>query len=97
MMEIDYGELPPGMQDGFRLYIEKGIPMGSFGQAVVSNDLMGAFGRADATNRHRLFDICVWLRWSAPNGCHGNPEIVRDWMASGGLEGLLSQTSETKQ
>lgn len=30
---------------------ELGPPGGSFVQAVVNNDLMGAFGRADETNR----------------------------------------------
>lgn len=32
-----------------------GYPGGSFVQAVVDNDLMGAFGRADHINKHLLW------------------------------------------
>lgn len=88
MREIDYSPLPEHMQEPFRLYIEKGIPMGSFGTAVCSNDLMGSFGRADDVNRERLFHTCAWLCNEAPIGCHGSPEHVADWIKSGGMKGL---------
>lgn len=87
-MAIDYSRLPEHMQEGFRLYIERGIPGGSFMTAVLSNDLMGAFGRADEINRARLFETCVFLRSEAPIGCYGSPEHVKDWIAQGGLAGL---------
>ncbi|WP_162947037.1 hypothetical protein [Ruegeria sp. EL01] len=88
MTDLDYSPLPAHMQDGFRLYIEKGIPMGSFGRAFLSNDLMGAFNRADETNRASMFDLCVWLHNRAPIGCHGSPERVDEWIQAGGLEGI---------
>lgn len=80
---IDYAAenlLPRHMRDGMRLYIENRIPPGSFLMAVLSNDLMDAFGRADDVNRHRLFDFYVWLYNYAPSGCYGSRENVTAWM-----------------
>lgn len=85
---ISYSKLPAHMQDTARLYVEKGIPGGSFFTAVVSNDLMGAFGRADDTNAAAMQDWCRWLYNDAPGGCHGSPEHVREWVKAGGLEGI---------
>lgn len=97
MRQIDYSALPNHMQDGFRLYIEKGVPMGSFGQAFLSNDLMGAFSRADIINRNQMFELCVWLRNQAPIGCHGSPERVDEWVKIGGLNGLMSEHNKTEE
>lgn len=87
-MQINYSRLPEHMRDGFRLYIEKGIPGGSFMTAVLGNDLIGAFQRADDINRVRMFDTCAFLCSEAPRGCFGSPGRVEDWIKSGGLEGL---------
>lgn len=87
-MNIDYRRLPEHMRETFRLYIENGIRPGSFTQAVLENDLMGAMGRADDINRVRLFDTCVFLRSHAPIGCYGSPERYADWIKSGGLRGM---------
>lgn len=76
------------MQDAFRLYIEKGIPPGSFTTAVLTNDLMGAMGRADIVNRERIFDTCVFLSSYAPIGCYGTAQRVSDWIKQGGLVGM---------
>lgn len=92
-MNIKYDRLPEHMRDGFRLYIEKGIPGGSFMTAVLSNDLMRAFGRADDVNQVRMFDILVFLASEAPIGCYGSPEHVKDWIKNGGLAGLARETA----
>ena len=91
-MSIDYSKLPEHMRDGFRLYIEKGVPGGSFMTAVLSNDLRGAFGRADEINRARMFDTVAFLVNEAPIGCHGSPERVRDWIKAGGLQGIMKES-----
>lgn len=88
MQEIDYSGLPPHMRDAFRLYIENGIPPGSFTTAVLSNNLMEAMGRADIVNRMNIFETCVFLKSHAPIGCFGSPEHVQDWIRAGGLEGM---------
>ncbi len=90
MREINYSRLPAHMQDGMRLYIENGIPPGSFQTAVLSNDLMGAFRRADDVNRLAMLDYATFLHNEAPCGCFGSPEHVKDWIAQGGLAGLLA-------
>lgn len=85
---IDYSLLPDHMRDGMRLYIEKGIPPGHFMTSVLSNDLMGAMGRADDINRHRIFDYAAFLYNEAPIGCFGSPDHVSEWLKAGGIEGL---------
>lgn len=87
-MDINYDLLPEHMRDGFRRYIEVGIPGGHFMTAVLSNDLMGAFGRADDINRAMMHNICAFLYNDAPRGCYGSPEHVKDWIAGGGLAGI---------
>lgn len=83
-------ELPPHIADGLRhlpvhmhgaisRYIARGIPPGSFLTAVLSNDLMGAFGKADDDNRGALFEWVRFIYQYAPVGCHGSPEKVRAW------------------
>ena len=87
-MSIDYSDLPAHMQDGMRLYIERGIPPGSFQRAVLSNDLMEAFRRADDVNQHAMRDYAVFLTCQAPCGCFGSPDHVKEWIAHGGMVGL---------
>lgn len=85
---IDYSRLPEHMQDGMRRYIENGIPPGSFQRAVLSNDLMQAFRRADDVNVHAMRDYAVFLVSQAPGGCFGSPQHVTDWIAHRGLAGI---------
>lgn len=82
-----YELLPQHMQDAFRLYIEKGIPPGSFTQAFLANDLMGAMRRADHINQNNFYKTCCFLE-TTPIGCHGSPEHVQEWIKVGGLEGM---------
>lgn len=63
-----------------KLYIENGIEPGSFLTAVLENDLMEAFGRADDINRERLFDYCSFLYNEAPPACFGSKEKVKLWI-----------------
>ena len=83
----DYSKLPLHMQDTARLYVEHGIQGGSFFTAVVSNDLKGAFAKADGENVAAMRDWAFWLYWDAPSGCHGSPKKVADWIESGGVNG----------
>lgn len=77
---IDYSSLPEHMQEGMKLYIENGIEPGSFLMAVLENNLMEAFGRADHINQERIRDYCSFLYNEAPRNCHGSPEIVDAWI-----------------
>lgn len=85
--------LPGHMRNGMKLWIEHGIPAGSFLNAVLSNDLMTALGKADDFNRDRLFDYGIYLYNYAPSRCYGSPEKVAAWAAAGGLFGKTEKES----
>jgi hypothetical protein len=68
-------------------YADEGVPTGGFLQAVLSNDLMDAFGRADEGNRADLFEICSYVYNEMPAPCHGSPERVKAWLLAQGLRG----------
>jgi hypothetical protein len=89
-MPIDYTRLPYHMRDGMQLYIEEGIVPGSFLRAVLSNDLMGALGKADDINQAILPVYGRFLYNDAPCGCYGSPETVAAWCNSGGLNGIAA-------
>jgi hypothetical protein len=77
---INYEMLPEHCRDGMKLYIEHGIPPGSFLMAVLENNLVEAFGRADDVNINRLYDYASFLYNQAPSGCWGSKEKVSKWM-----------------
>jgi len=80
--------IPEHMWDGITKWIDKGIPPGSFLTAVLSNDFMGAFKRADDTNTAFMKNWASFLYNYAPNGCHGSPERFQAWAEHQGLEGI---------
>ena len=86
-MDIDYSRLPDHMQDGARLYVEDGIEPGDFMFAVLCNDLIGAFGRADSINANSMRDWANWMFNEAPMGCWGSAAKVGLWVDKGGLKG----------
>ena len=92
--KANVGMLPEHMQQPMSDYIEKGIAPGSFLSAVLSNDLMGAFGRADSTNIYRIKDFASFLYNHAPSLCHGSPTRVAKWIEIGGLNGYNASAEE---
>ena len=79
--------IPTHMHEGMAIWLVHGRVPGDFLTAVLSNDLMGAVGRADDINRHRLFNYAAYFYNYAPPGSYGSPEAVRAWAAAGGLRG----------
>ena len=84
---FDYTRIPAHMQNTARLYIEQGIPPGSFLQAVICNDLFGAYRRADDINQAAMRDWVVFFYNEAPGDCWGSVERFSAWIASGGIAG----------
>ena len=79
--DVDYSKVPvPHMVATVRRYVEKGCQPGHFMTALLSNDLMGAVGRADAENAAKLREWAIFLRCELPAGCHGSRERVAEWM-----------------
>ena len=53
---------------------------GSFMNAVLSNDLMGAVSRADHINIEEFYHTVRWIDSNLPTICYGSPEKVEDWL-----------------
>lgn len=75
-----YPNVRPDTLDSLDLYVTEGIPTGGFLEAVLCNNLMESFGRADMGNRLALFEICSYVYNELPSGCHGSPEKVQAWL-----------------
>lgn len=77
----EYG-IPEYMQGGLIRYFTNQIPPGDFLTAVLENDLMEVFGRADSTNKQVMHSYCMWLYNQAPgrpNGW-GSRKAVSQWL-----------------
>lgn len=84
--------IPAHMHDSIRLYVEHGISGGGFLDAVLCNDLKGAFRRADTTNKMFMEKWVEFVVWYLPVQSQGSPEAVLKWMKHGGLNGLHTAT-----
>lgn len=77
---INYQKAPNNLGDHLKLYIEHHIPMGGFMNAVLENDLLEAYFRADDINRRLIFEIVSWLYSQAPVECWGSAKKVSEWL-----------------
>jgi len=76
----DYATVPARhMIPGISLYLEKGVPPGSFLMALLQNDLAGAVRTADHVNLVLMREWVLWLHNNLPAECHGSPERVEAW------------------
>lgn len=76
----DYSLIPPHMMESMRAYVEQGRPVGGFLQAVISNDLKEAVGRADNTN---IWLIPIYVNWfynECPGLIWGSREEYENWI-----------------
>lgn len=60
-------------------YALDGTPTGGFLQAVLSNDLFEAYGRADDYNMAAMRQIVEFVYNSLPSECWGSVERVAGW------------------
>lgn len=60
-------------------YIVDGQPPGDFLTAVLANDLLGSFDKADSRNLAAMTNIVKFLYNYAPAGGFGSREAVRYW------------------
>ncbi len=75
--------VPEHLIDGLLRYIINRIEPGSCLTAVLENNLMESFGRADAQTAAGMKNICEFVYNYTPSVCHGSPAKVKHW-----LEGL---------
>jgi len=79
--------VPAGLREGLALYIEHGVPTGSFLEAVLSNNLREAVSRGDNDSRAGLASVVLYLANDAPIACWGSPAAFSAWRGHHGLEG----------
>lgn len=75
-----YDGIPQRMMDSLERYLEHGVEPGGFLRAVLENDLVGAFGRADAENMRAMKAWASYIYNEVPSGSWGSPEIVKAWL-----------------
>ena len=82
-----YPRISPHMWGALDRYLEHGIPPGSFLEAVLANDFLGAAGRVDENNGLCLNDWARVVFNELPQRAHGSRERIGDWINSGGFVG----------
>jgi hypothetical protein len=80
MIDFTYESIPDYTMKALSRYINDKIPTGGFLEAVLSNDLKEACGRADENNQRVLPEIVAFLYNEAPGTCWGSPERVKQWL-----------------
>lgn len=80
--------IPPRMNGGIKRYVFDGVRPGEFLQAVISNDLKEAVGRADDENMANLPAYAALFYNHFPIGSWGSPEVMERWIDKGGLNGI---------
>lgn len=78
--------IPEHLKKSLDAYVERGRSCGAFLTAVLSNDLMEAFARADENNRLIMFDICKYVYNEIPPICWGSRDKVKNWIEFKGIE-----------
>ena len=81
--EWDRYDVPDHTREALANYFVHGFEPGSFGTAVLCNDLASAVCRADHVNSQSIPGIVRWLMNNAPHGSWGNRDIVDEWLKKG--------------
>lgn len=89
--------LPDDTQESIDRYVNAGVPTGGFLEAVISNDLREACGRADEVYMRCIPAIVAYLYNNCPGRCWGSPERYMEWInwkAEERGKALLAQTED---
>ncbi len=84
--------VPEHLVDGLAGYIAEGYPVGSYLEALLSNDLRGVFTRGDDEALAGLHSTMMFLYNDCPSVCWGAPSKVQAWFERGGARGRESVT-----
>ena len=76
--------VPDHIKDSIARYVERGIRGGSCLDAIFSNNLFRAFGRADLEVRLSMYQIVGFSHNHVPSSCHGSEKAVESWVKLGG-------------
>ena len=92
-MPIDYESAPNGFGGLWQRYFDYGVPPGDFGEAILTNNLIGAVGSADDVNSEIIHEHIMWLWNNAPGNSWGSEERFNAWVKKGGLRGERGEKS----
>jgi len=70
----------PTTKEGIDRFAEHGQRPGGFLYAVLTNNLMESFGRADLENRNNMFEIVSYCYNEIAGDCWGSKEKVQAWI-----------------
>lgn len=73
--------VPEHLIDGLVSYVVDRRPTGHCLRAVLENDLMEAFSRADIETAMGMKRICTFIYSYTPSICHGSPDKVNAWLS----------------
>jgi hypothetical protein len=68
--------IPEDVKDSIDRYVKDGVPLGDFLTAVMANDLMEAFGRADFNNTAFMRDIVAYVYNCTPFLCKLSIKVI---------------------
>ncbi|HEY5960943.1 MAG TPA: hypothetical protein VIV60_30515 [Polyangiaceae bacterium] len=91
-------ECPESVRVSILNYLERGIPPGDFVQAVLANEFVEAFCRADMNNIHAMHHIAAYVYHTVPAIAYGSRTIVKAVIEAGGvakLSGRLTGSDAT--
>ena len=84
--KADYFNVPEHIVDGLWLYLNNRIEPGGFLEAVLSNNLKEAFGRADHINISKMFETVQFLYNCFPSIAWGSEEKFNNWIKNSQTE-----------
>lgn len=80
-MTINYHSAPNNFGDTWKRYYESGCEPGSFGTALLCNDLTMACLSADNVNRRLIYEHFEWLWNNLPREGWGSPDRVTHFLS----------------
>jgi hypothetical protein len=72
--------IPAEILESLERYGGHGVPVGSFLEACIANDLTGAAARADMVNVTRLAAIATFIMRELPRPSWGSQEAYNAWV-----------------
>jgi hypothetical protein len=73
--------IPENTMAALHRYVYYRVLPGSFLTSVLTNDLFGAYGRADTENLAAMKDILSYVYMEIPSVSWGNQEKVNQWVS----------------
>lgn len=73
--------IPIAVMAALKRYLNDGVHPGGFLSAVLRNDLLATYERADLHSREAMPHLMTYLYNYVPARAFGSPEAVEDWTA----------------